>query len=71
MRAVVWAEWLLLASSIYLGIGFLIGVAFLILGVKKVDPAAIGASFGFRLVVLPGTVLLWPVALLVWLRSAR
>jgi hypothetical protein len=71
MRAMVWAEWLLLASAIYLMIGVVVGVAFLSLGVKKVDSAAIGAPITFRMIVFPGTVVLWPAVLVMWLRSVH
>ena len=71
MRAIVWAEWLLWASCVYLVVGALLGLAFLIFGIKRVDPAAIGAPITFKLIVLPGTIILWPVVLIMWLRSAR
>lgn len=43
-----------------------VGVAFLLLGLDRIDPAARGA-YGFRPLLLPGLVLLWPLALWRWL----
>jgi hypothetical protein len=54
----------LLASYVALGAAF--AVPFVALGVQRVDPAAAGASWGFRLLILPGTVLLWPLLLGRW-----
>jgi hypothetical protein len=50
----------------YLALGALFAVPFIAVGVQRVDPAAAGASWGFRLLVLPGTVLLWPLLLSLW-----
>ncbi|MGE0638904.1 MAG: hypothetical protein AB7G12_03385 [Thermoanaerobaculia bacterium] len=39
-------------------------------GIERIDPAARGASRGFRLIVLPGAVALWPLLLRRWVRGA-
>lgn len=44
----------------YLAIGIIFALAFVTVGVSRVDPAARGAPFGFRLLILPGSVALWP-----------
>lgn len=54
--------------ELYVALGAAFAVPFVAIGVQRVDPAAAGASWGFRLVILPGTVLLWPL-LLFWWRS--
>jgi hypothetical protein len=50
----------------YLACGAVFAVAFHALGLARVDPAARGAGPGFRLLVTPGIVALWPLLLLRW-----
>ena len=54
----------------WLAIGIIVGVAFLFLGIDRVDPAARG-SYAFRPLLLPGLVLLWPLAALRWYMLTR
>lgn len=56
------------AAGIYLLAGLLFGIAFVSVGVPKIDRAARGTSPAFRLLILPGTVALWPLLALKWLR---
>lgn len=44
----------------YVGLGVLCALPFALL-VGRIEPSARGASLGFRLLILPGAVLLWPV----------
>ncbi|MFN0124289.1 MAG: hypothetical protein ACKV2V_27635 [Blastocatellia bacterium] len=57
--------WILLAWA---GIGFLFALWFALAGVTRLDAAAAGTGAGFRLLLLPGAIALWP--LLAW-RLAR
>ncbi len=50
------------------GLGF--AAVFVIRGVEKVDPAAVGATWGFKLLIVPGAAALWPGLLRRWLRGA-
>ncbi len=61
----------LLAVSGYAAIGAVFAVAFAGFGVGRIDPGAEGASFGFRLLILPGATALWPYLLRRWLRGDR
>ena len=56
--------------TIYGAVGFVVGVAFLFLGIGRVDPAARGA-YAFRPLLLPGLMMLWPFVLLRWVFLAR
>lgn len=56
---------------IYLGVGLLVGLGFIWRGVNRVDPVAAASPLIFRLVILPGSVGLWPVVLLMWIGSGR
>lgn len=60
---------ILLAAGAYVGAGLVFGAAFVLRGVGRVDEAARHAPMGFRLVILPGAVALWPWLLAKWLRA--
>jgi hypothetical protein len=50
----------------YLGIGTAFSLAFIAIGVHRIDPMARGAGWGFRLLIAPGAALLWPLLLVRW-----
>ena len=58
-------------ATLYLEAGILPALAFVLVGAGRRDPAAAHGSPGFRLAVLPGAILLWPVVTWKWLASAR
>jgi len=64
-----WAELIIKLSGLYAGIGALFALAFVLRGVQRIDPAARGAGWGFRLVIFPGSVALWPLLAWRWLRG--
>ena len=57
------------ALELYLVAGAIFAPLFALRGVEKVDPAAHGASWGFRLIILPGAMALWPLLLVRWVRG--
>jgi hypothetical protein len=69
--AVFFIHAILLLLFVYLAGGVLVGVPFVLRGVQRVDPAARGAGLGFRLLILPATVALWPLLAARWLRAGR
>lgn len=64
------AQALLQFAALYGAVGFGVGVAFLLFGLARCDAAARGA-FGFRPLLLPGLMLLWPLVLWRWAVLAR
>ena len=52
-------------------LGLLFAPLFVLRGVGRIDPSARGASWGFRLLILPGVVALWPYLLRRWLARAE
>jgi hypothetical protein len=68
---VVVAEVILFAALVYGLCGLAVGVPFVLVGVNRVDEASRGASLGFRLLILPGTVALWPLMAAKWIKTAR
>ncbi len=63
------AEWIVFAARTYLALGAAFAVVFSLFLVTRIDPAAKVSSWGFRLVILPGSVLLWPWLLVRVLRG--
>ncbi len=57
-------------ATFYLAAGCVFAVAFLSLGIGRVDPQARGAPLSFKLVVLPGVVVFWPVLAWRWSRGS-
>lgn len=58
---------LISAATLYLEIGFVVALLFVLL-VGRIDHAARGA-FTFRLLLVPGATLLWPVVLVRTIRA--
>jgi hypothetical protein len=56
---------------LYLACGLLFGSAFISVGAGTVDPAARGTSVLFRLLILPGTLALWPFLASRWIKACR
>ena len=51
----------LLALGVYLALGILFAVYFVSRGVARMDPVAKAVPLGFRLLIFPGSVALWPL----------
>jgi hypothetical protein len=60
---------MLLAAAVYAGAGAVFAVAFVLTGAARLDEAARGATWGFRLVIVPGAVALWPWLAWRWARG--
>ncbi len=54
----------------YLLAGALVALAFVLVGVDRLDPAA-RRAIAFRPLLLPGATLLWPVILVRWIVTER
>ncbi len=55
--------------GLYLAIGLVFAVAFAFKGVNRIDPAAQKSTFGFRLLIIPASMALWPMMLGRWRRG--
>jgi hypothetical protein len=64
------AMFTILAASLvlYVVLGLVIGLAFVIVGATRVQPAAV--TIGARILLLPGATALWPFVLRRWLKSS-
>ncbi len=66
MQSVEWAVTLLVAYSLA---GLVFAVAFVSVGIQRIDAQARGSSVAFRLIVLPAAMALWPMLLRRWSQS--
>ncbi len=62
---------LLAALGLYVSLGFLFAAVFHWRGLSRLDTAARDAGPGFRLLITPGLVILWPWILHRWIRIRR
>jgi hypothetical protein len=49
------------AAGLYLAAGLIVAASALVRGLGRIDPDAENATLGFRILVIPGLVLMWPV----------
>ena len=60
-----------LLFTAYAAVGLLFALAFIIVGVQRIDSRAAGAGAAFRILIAPGAAALWPPLALRWLRAVR
>ena len=65
------AEVIVRAAAVYAAAGALFAAAFLARGLREVDPVAAAGTRGFKLIVLPGVIGLWPVLVCRWISARR
>src|SRR5947207_1938867 len=63
------AEILLLTAGLYLLGGLVFAIPFVLVGVRRIDPHAAHGSWGFRVLIVPGTMLFWPLLARRWIRG--
>ncbi len=57
------AELILIALGVYAAAGLVFALWFVTVGVGRLDPVARGGTWGFRALILPASVALWPAIL--------
>lgn len=62
------AQWIVAAIGGYLAVGLVFAIAFVSLGMARVDPAATDMPLSARLLIIPGATALWPLMLRKWAR---
>ena len=59
----------LIVLAAYAAVGAIVALAFAAFGATRVQPA--GLSIGARILIVPGTVALWPYVLTRWIKAGR
>jgi hypothetical protein len=62
---------ILLIAACYLAAGLLFAVPFVLKGVMRIDEGAVGSGWGFRLIIIPGTIVFWPLLLKKWINAVK
>jgi len=57
----------LILLGAYLASGLVFAIPFVLVGARRIDSHAAHGSWGFRLLVIPGTMAFWPLLLRRWL----
>jgi hypothetical protein len=55
----------------YAAIGAIVACLFVTFGVTRVDSGAVGSSIAFRLLIVPGAAVMWPMILWKWLQATH
>jgi len=55
------------ALYLYAALGLVFAVAFVTIGVKRIDSQAKGSSVGFCILLFPGSIAFWPLLLRRWI----
>lgn len=55
----------------YIFAGLIFTIPFLLFGIQRVDPEATGWNIGFRIVIIPGLCVFWPLFAVRWVRGKR
>jgi hypothetical protein len=63
------ADVLLIIAAIYLGLGVLFVIPFLMKWLNKIDEGAHSSTIGFKIIIIPGVIVLWPVLLSKWMKK--
>ena len=62
-------ETLLIIAAVYLLVGVLFVIPFLMKGLNKIDGGAHGSTIGFKIIIIPGVIVFWPVLLSKWIKE--
>lgn len=60
------SSWFVSALLLYGGVGVAFAIAFVAYGIGRVDAAAANAPLGVRMLLFPGSAVLWPLLALKW-----
>ena len=61
----------LIVLGAYAACGLVFAIAFALFGAKRIDPHAAHGSWGFRLLIIPGAMALWPLLLKRWMNGTK
>jgi hypothetical protein len=64
------AEKVLYVAGMYLAAGVMFALLFFAIGLRRVDATAANGLLGFKVLILPGVIVLWPLLLALWLAAS-
>ena len=62
---------ILVIIATYLACGFVFAIPFVIRGADKIDEGTHGAAWGFRVIILPASIVFWPLLLKKWISANK
>ena len=62
---------ILIIVAIYLAAGLIFAIPFVLKGVTQIDEGAIGSKWGFRVIIIPGVMVFWPLLLKKWMKASK
>jgi hypothetical protein len=62
---------IVLTLLLYVICGVLFTIFFQVWGLKKIDEDVPGSTWGFRVIIIPGCIALWPVLMKKWFTSSK
>lgn len=60
-----------MAIAVYLFAGIVFTIFFQAKGLSKIDEGVHGSSWGFRIIIIPGCIVFWPVLLSRWRQAVK
>lgn len=57
------SDLLFLIAAVYIAVGFLLSLWFVFRAIGRIDPVAAEGSLGFRILIIPGLCVFWPLFL--------
>jgi hypothetical protein len=57
--------------AVYLAAGIGIRHPFVTKGVTQIDEGAAGSKWGFRIIIIPGVMVFWPMLLKKWMKASK
>jgi len=61
------ADFAMIGLAIYLSIGVVFALSFILKGIHTIDQAAQSSSIAFKTIIFPGAIMLWPILLKKWM----
>lgn len=69
--AIIIVNIILMIVAIYLCCGFVFAVPFVLKGANAIDEGAHETTLGFKIIIIPATMVFWPLLLKKWIASAK
>jgi hypothetical protein len=57
--------------GIYFICGFLFALAFVFKGARVIDEGAKDSTVGFKIIIIPASIVFWPLLLIKWIRVSK